>query len=125
MPAKNSLCNVADSMPRWRSQLLCDHRKELWGIPHQVTRLFVNSTYDAPRRQIAVRPILRPFHALRIWSPGSKYIYIDAFSSESVTRETLLRYTLNSIPVNNLISGNLWKKSTPRVQLQSLTALGI
>jgi hypothetical protein len=29
-------------MPHWRSQLLCGHRKELWGIPRQVTRLFVN-----------------------------------------------------------------------------------
>jgi len=41
----------------------------------------------------------------------SKYIYIDAFSSEIVTRETLSRYTLNSAPVKTLISGNLWKKS--------------
>jgi hypothetical protein len=48
--------------------------------------------------------------ALRVRSPASKYIYMDAFRCETVTRETLLRYTLKSAPVNNLISGNLWKK---------------
>jgi len=30
-------------MPRLRSQLLCGHQNELWGIPHQITLLFVNS----------------------------------------------------------------------------------
>ena len=30
-------------MPRLRSRLLCGHRKELWGIPHEITLLFVNS----------------------------------------------------------------------------------
>ena len=30
-------------MPRLRSQFLCGHQNELWGIPHQITRLFVNS----------------------------------------------------------------------------------
>ncbi len=43
----------------------------------------------------------------------SKYINIDAFSCQFVTSETLLRYTLNSIRVNTLISGNLWKNFAP------------
>lgn len=42
--------------------------------------------------------------------PDSKYIYIDAFRCEIVTRETLSRYTLKSVFVNNLISRDLWKK---------------
>src|SRR5580704_2354109 len=43
----------------------------------------------------------------------SKYINIDAFRCQFVTSETLLRYTLNSIRVNTLISGNLWKNFAP------------
>ena len=99
-------------MPRWRSQLHCGHRKELWGIPHQITRLFVNSFMVRLRRQVAVRPVLRPLPALRVRSRAPKYIYIDAFRCELVTRETLIRYTPNSVRVNTLISGNLWKKSS-------------
>src|SRR5436190_17251038 len=34
---------------------------------------------------------------------------IDAFNGKTVTRETLLRYTFKSCPVNVLIRGNLWK----------------
>jgi len=59
--------------------------------------------------------VLRPFPALRIRSLGPKYIYIDAFRRQSVTRKTLLRYTLNSILVNNLISVTLWKKLSSEV----------
>ena len=61
------------------------------------------------RRQPAVRPVLRPLPALRVRARASKYIYIDAFRCQIVTRETLLRYMVNSIGVNNLIGGNLWK----------------
>src|SRR5690242_790922 len=44
-----------------------------------------------------------PLPALRVRVPAAKYINIDALRSESVTRETLLRYTLNSIFVNVLV----------------------
>src|SRR6267142_2414530 len=36
-------------------------------------------------------------------------MYIDALNGKTVTRETLLRYTLKSHSVNDLIRGNLWK----------------
>ena len=62
-----------------------------------------------PRCPLAARLVFRPLLALRVRRPDSKYIYIDAVRSQSVTRETLLRYTVKSAPVNNLISGNLWK----------------
>jgi hypothetical protein len=97
----------AGSMPRWRSQLHCGHRKELWGISHQITRVFVNSSMV---RRAASLPFALYFARCPLSEYGpavSKYIYIDAFSSQFVTSETLLRYTLNSVPVNNLISGNL------------------
>ena len=42
-------------------------------------------------------------------APAAKYTYIDAFNGKTVTRETLLRYTFKSGPVNVLIRGNLWK----------------
>src|ERR1700674_1365453 len=42
-------------------------------------------------------------------APAAKYTYIDAFNGKTVTRETLLRYTFKSSPVNILIRGNLWK----------------
>jgi len=35
-------------MPRLRSPSLCGHQNKLWGIPHQVTRLFVNSFMVRP-----------------------------------------------------------------------------
>jgi hypothetical protein len=93
-----------------RSQLLCGHQNELWGIPHQITLLFVNSFMV---RRAASLPFALYFARCPLSEYGpadSKYIYIDAVRCETVTRETLLRYTLNSAPVNNLISGNLWKK---------------
>jgi len=36
-------------------------------------------------------------------------MYIDALNGKTVTRETLLRYTLKSYSVNDLIRGGLWK----------------
>src|SRR6266850_90131 len=36
-------------------------------------------------------------------------MYIDALNGKTVTRETLLRYTLKSHSVNDLIRGDLWK----------------
>src|SRR6266850_2001649 len=36
-------------------------------------------------------------------------MYIDALNGKTVTRETLLRYTLKSHSVNDLIRGNLWE----------------
>jgi hypothetical protein len=42
-------------------------------------------------------------------APAAKYTYIDAFRGKTVTRETLLRYTVKSYSVNVLIRGNLWK----------------
>jgi len=80
--------------------------------PHPIVLLVVKSS---KLRRAASPPfaLCSPLPALRVRSPASKYIYIDAFRSEIVTRETLLRYTLNSAPVNNLIGGNLWKKLSP------------
>lgn len=48
-------------------------------------------------------PIPCPLRALRVRFPAAKCIYIDAFRHESVTRETLLRYTRNSVCVNFLL----------------------
>ncbi len=81
--------------------------------PHQIVLLFVKSSR---LRRAASLPFALYFarRPLSEYGPAdSKYIYIDAFSSGIVTRETLLRYTPNSVPVNNLISGNLWKIATP------------
>src|SRR6476646_5581956 len=36
-------------------------------------------------------------------------MYIDALNGKTVTRKTLLRYTLKSYSVNHLIRGGLWK----------------
>src|SRR6267142_4461865 len=36
-------------------------------------------------------------------------MYIDALNGKTVTRETLLRYTLKSYSVNDLIRGSLWE----------------
>src|SRR6266404_414668 len=36
-------------------------------------------------------------------------MYIDALNGKTVTRETLLRYTLKSYSVNDLIRGRLWE----------------
>jgi hypothetical protein len=49
------------------------------------------------------------------WSPApaAHHTYIDAFNGKTVTRETLLRYTLKSHLVNILIRGFLWKTSWP------------
>ena len=46
-------------------------------------------------------------------APAAKHTYIDAFNGKTVTRETLLRYTFKSLPVNVLIRGFLWKNSHP------------
>ena len=46
-------------------------------------------------------------------APAAKYTYIDAFNGKTVTRETLLRYTFKSRPVNVLIRGFLWKTLGP------------
>jgi hypothetical protein len=83
--------------------------KRTVGNPPPDRSSFCEFLYGTPRRQLAVRPVLRPLPALRVRSRASKYIYIDAFRCQSVTRETLLRYTSKSTLVNNLISGNLWK----------------
>lgn len=79
--------------------------------PHRIARLFVKSSAPCRVARLPLVPYFARCRALRVRSPASKYIYIDAFRCQSVTRETLLRYTLNSIPVNNLISGNLWKNN--------------
>src|SRR5215470_15433834 len=44
-------------------------------------------------------------------APAAKYINIDAFNGKTVTRETLVRYTFKSPPVNLLIRGNVWKNT--------------
>ena len=113
MAAENFSRKGAGSMPRWRSQLHCGHRKELWGIPHQITRVFVNSFMV---RRAASLPFALHFARCPPSEYGpadSKYTYIDAVRCQTVTRETLPRYTFNSIPVNILISGNLWKTPSP------------
>ena len=113
MAAENFSRKGAGSMPRWRSQLHCGHRNELWGIPHQITRVFVNSFMV---RRAASLPFAQYFARCPPSEYGpadSKYTYIDAVRCQTVTRETLLRYTFNSIPVNILISGNLWKTPSP------------
>lgn len=95
--------------------------KRTVGNPPPDHSSFCEFLYGTPRRQLAVRPVLRPLPALRVRSRASKYIYIDAFRCQSVTRETLLRYTLKSALVNNLISGNLWKSIVPRRLFNSWT----
>jgi hypothetical protein len=78
--------------------------------PHQIVLLVVKSS----RPRCAASPPFALCFAVGALSeygpPDSKYINIDAFRCETVTRETLLRYTLKSIFVNNLIIGDLWKK---------------
>jgi hypothetical protein len=77
--------------------------------PHQIVLLVVKSS----RLRCAASPPFALCFAVGALSeygpPDSKYIHIDAFRRETVTRETLLRYTLKSVFVNNLISGDLWK----------------
>ena len=84
--------------------------KRAVGNPPPDHSSFCEFLYGTPRRQLAVRPVLARCPLSEYGPADSKYIYIDAVRCETVTRETLLRYTLNSAPVNNLISGNLWKK---------------
>jgi inner membrane protein len=55
--------------------------------------------------------VRRPIPHFGSPAPAAKYTYIDAFNGKSVTRETLLRYTFKSLPVNVLIRGFLWKTS--------------
>jgi len=97
-------------MPRWRSQFLCGHQKNYGESPHQIVLLVVKSS----RLCCAASPPFALCFAVGALSeygpPGSKYILIDAFRCETVTRETFLRYTLKSVFVNNLIRGDLWKK---------------
>jgi hypothetical protein len=88
--------------------------KRTVGNPPPGHSSFCEFLYGTLRRQLAVRPALRPLPALRVRSRASKYIYIDAVRREFVTRETLLRYTSKSALVNNLISGNLWNSICPR-----------
>lgn len=109
--AAETRCKSAGSMPRLRSKLLCGHRKEPWGISPPDRSSFCEILCAVPRCPPAARPVLRPLPALRVRRPDSKYIYIDAVRRQSVTRQTLLRYTLNSACVNTLISGNLWKNN--------------
>src|SRR6267378_1608936 len=47
-------------------------------------------------------------------------MYIDALNGKTVTRETLLRYTLKSHSVNDLIRGNLWKTLAGRTSTTRL-----
>jgi hypothetical protein len=68
---------------------------------------------SAPRRVLAAGPVRRPIPHSRSPAPAAKYTYIDAFNGKSVTRETLLRYTVKSLHVNVLIRGFLWKTSPP------------
>jgi|HubBroStandDraft_4_1064222.scaffolds.fasta_scaffold569155_2 hypothetical protein len=97
-------------MPRWRSQFLCGHQKNYGESPHQIVLLVVKSS----RLCCAASPPFALCFAVGALSeygpPDSKYILIDAFRCETVTRETFLRYTLKSVFVNNLIRGDLWKK---------------
>lgn len=86
--------------------------------PHRIVRLFVNSSMMRRAESFPFALCSARFPLLRVRCPDSKYICIDAFRCQSVTRKTLLRYTLNSIPVNILISGNLWKKLSSKT-LQS------
>jgi hypothetical protein len=64
---------------------------------------------SAPRRLPAVRPVRCLPPAPQGSASPAKYTYIDAFSGETVTRETLLRYTFKSRRVNVLIRANVWK----------------
>jgi inner membrane protein len=57
--------------------------------------------------------VRRPISHFRSPAPAAKYTYIDAFNGKSVTRETLLRYTFKSLPVNVLIRGFLCKTTPP------------
>ena len=75
----------------------------------KITRILCEALCAAP---LVCRspPVRCPPSALLRASPGAaKYIYIDAFSRQTVTRQTLLRYTDKSVLVNSLIRGNLWK----------------
>jgi hypothetical protein len=69
---------------------------------------------SAPRRSSAVCPVRRPFPHIGGSAPAARYTHIDAFRGKTVTRETLLRYTLKSHSVNVLIRGNLLKTHTER-----------
>jgi hypothetical protein len=75
--------------------------KAIWGgCPHEQPIFVVKSLCRAAP---PARPVLYPLCALRVSFPASKYIYIDAFRHESVTRQTLLRYTEKSTAVNALV----------------------
>ena len=76
---------------------------------------------SAPRR--AAHPPFAPCVARSAHlggpAPAARYTYIDAFRGKTVTRETLLRYTVKSYYVNVLIRGNLLKtpvKDWPQVR---------
>jgi hypothetical protein len=79
---------------------------------------------SAPRRSIAAGPVRRPMRTLKT-VPAAKYIDIDAFNGKTVTRKTLLRYTLKSPGVNLLIRGNVWKKAiqTSTLLLSSISGI--
>jgi hypothetical protein len=77
-------------------------------FPQKIARYFCLND-SAPRRLPAARPCVARFPHFWGPAPAAKYTYIDAFNGKTVTRETLLRYTFKSVPVNVLIRGNLWK----------------
>jgi hypothetical protein len=77
---------------------------------------------SAPRRLLAAGPVRRPIPHSGGPGPTGKHNYIDAFNGKTVTRETLLRYTFKSLPVNVLIRGFLCKTSPPG--LSSLPPIG-
>src|SRR5260370_15421006 len=62
----------------------------------------------APRRLPAAGPVRCPLPHSGSPAPAANHTYIDAFNGKTVTRETLLRYTLKSRLVNVLIRGFLW-----------------
>src|SRR5216683_2720434 len=68
---------------------------------------------SAPRRCPPLAPCVARFTHFWGSAPAAKYTYIDAFNGKTVTRQTLLRYTLKSHLVNVLIRGFLWKNSHP------------
>jgi hypothetical protein len=83
-----------------------------WRKPRGIPLRSVAFLFEAFRPTALIRPpvpcVARVPH---LWgpAPAAKYINIDAFDGKTVTRETLLRYTFKSLPVNVLIGGKLYK----------------
>src|ERR1700694_3785743 len=88
---------------------LARRRKPRGNFPRRSLAFLIENLCTTPLP--AAGPCVARFPHFWSPAPADKHTYIDAINGKTVTRETLLRYTFKSHPVNVLIRGFLWKNS--------------